>query len=149
MPRGPQEEVIARDMFRLEPSDVDTILDATMRANSLANSQFWYRALTSTSENLELYVQPNTYVPAFNLSLDRTFVFSRRAYTKFSALMKNILCWMPSSQPLCWSLYTTAERAEHFGFLLRKKLTDLTYALLAERMVFHQCVIAQGAGQGR
>ena len=148
MPKGPREEVTVGDMYRLEPTDPAVMLDATNMANSLATSPFWYRALTSNSENFEFYVQPNLYVPAFNLPLEKTAVFDKHAVENFSNVMKNLLSWMPSCQPMGWSLYNTAERIEHFGFLLRKKLTDLTYFLLSERLVY-QCVIAQGAEQGR
>ena len=119
-------------MFRITPICADTALDATNMANSLANSQFWFRSLTETSEDLGFYVQPNEFVPAFNLPMDKTSLFSRRAYENFSATMRSLFTWDAKWQPLGWNLYNTPERVEFFGFMFRKKLSDLTYHLLQE-----------------
>ena len=135
MPPGPQKEVSENDVLRIEPIPAFTALDITNMANSLANSPFWYRALTNTSENLEWYVQPYSYVPAFNLSGDKIALFSIHSLQNFSATMRSTLGWTPSAKPLGWTLYSHAERIEHFGIILRKKLTDLTYELLSERWV--------------
>ena len=121
-------------MYRITPVLVDTALDATTMANSLASTEFWYRALTQTSEDLSFYVQPNSYIPAFNLPADKTATFSRRAFENFSATLRALLKWDSAWEPGGWILYTTAERVEFFGTMFRIKLTEITFYLLSESL---------------
>lgn len=130
------------EIFKAHAILAETAFDVTNMAESLANSPFRFRALTDVSETWENYVTPHAFIPAFNLSPDLLDSVEPITLANFSAVFRKTLYWDAHLIPVGWNRFTDSEKIEFFGFLFRRKLTELTFHLLAEREGFCRCVVA-------
>ena len=123
-------------MFRAYLQPIDTALDVSALATSLANQPFFFRSLTETSEDMEYYVTPHAYIPAFSISPDNLTHFEAAAYENLSATVRNFLKWDGGRTPVGWPNYTNYEKLEFFGFWFKRTLTEISRILLTEREVW-------------
>ena len=120
-------------MFRAQGYPAELGVDVAHMAISLANSKIYFRSLSDTSENFNLYVTPYGYIPAFDLAPDQICTIDYAAYTNFTAMVKTHIHWNNNRVLQGWQKYTNAEKVEFLGTWFRHTLTELSFHLLADR----------------